>query len=84
MLRTPWAEIYRMGGMTKGINCLRLRFSDFVTIYAFYILALGGITLNLETYSRKSTANSSCSMIHQSAIEAELGEELRQTKELVQ
>jgi hypothetical protein len=73
-----------MGGMSKDINCLRLRFSEFVTVYAFYRLALRNGTTNLESYSQKSTAISSCSMTHQSSVEAELGEELRQTKELAQ
>jgi hypothetical protein len=51
---------------------------------AFYRLALGDGTTNLESYSWKSTASSSHNTTHQSATEVELGEELRQTKELVQ
>jgi hypothetical protein len=45
---------------------------------------LGDGTTNLESYSWKSTASSSHNTTHQSATEVELGEELRQTKELVQ
>jgi hypothetical protein len=71
----PQAEVYHRRGMSKGINCLRLRFSEFVTVYA-----LGDGMMNLESYSRKSTARSSRSMTHQSTAKAELGEELRQTK----
>jgi hypothetical protein len=84
MLRLPQAEVYRMGGMSKGVNCLRLRFSKFTTVYAFCRLALGNGTMNLESYSRKSTAYSSRCTTHQSATKAELGEELRQMKEVVQ
>jgi hypothetical protein len=84
MLRMPRVEVYRMGDMSKGIICLRLRFSEFVTVYTFCRLVLGDGTMNLESYSQKSTANSSCSTTHQSVTEAELDEELRQTKELVQ
>jgi hypothetical protein len=70
-----------MGGMSKGINYLRLRFNEFVTVYAFCRLALGDGAANLESYSQKSTASSSHNMTHQSA-KVELGEELRQTKAL--
>jgi hypothetical protein len=66
-----------MGGISKGINCLWLRFSEFIIVYAFCKLSLGGGTTNLESYSWRSTASSSCSTTHQSAAEAELGEELR-------
>jgi hypothetical protein len=84
MLRMPQAEVYRMGGMSKGVNCLRLRFSKFATVYAFCRHALGDGTMNLESYSRKSTAYSSRCTTHQSAMKAELGEVLRQMKEVVQ
>jgi hypothetical protein len=67
-----------------SINYLRLRFSEFVTVYTFCRLALGDGTMNLESYSRKSTASSSHITTHQSAAKVELDEELRQTKELVQ
>jgi hypothetical protein len=83
MLRMPRAEVY-MGGMSKGINCLQLRFSEFVTVITFCRLALGDGMLNLGSYNQKSTASSSRSTTHQSAAEAELGEELRRMKELVQ
>jgi hypothetical protein len=73
MLRT---EVYHLGGMSKGINCLRLRFSEFVTVYTFCRLALDDGTVNLESYSQKSTVSSSRGMTHQSTIEVELGEEL--------
>jgi hypothetical protein len=66
-----------MGGMSKGINCLRLRFCEFVTVYTFCRLALGDETMNFESYSRKSTASSLCNTTCQSTVEAELGEELR-------
>jgi hypothetical protein len=84
MFRMLQAEVYLMGGMSKGVNCLRLRFKEFVTVYAFCRLALGGGTTNLESYSQKSTACSSRCTTHQSTVKAELGEELRQMKELVQ
>jgi hypothetical protein len=72
------------GGMSKGINCLQLRFSEFVTVITFCRLALGDGMLNLGSYNQKSTASSSRSTTHQSTAEAELGEELRRMKELVQ
>jgi hypothetical protein len=75
MLRMPRAEVYRMGGMSKGINYLQLRFTEFITVYAFCRLAFGDGNVNLDSYSRKSTASSSCNMTHQST-EAELGKEL--------
>jgi hypothetical protein len=84
MLRMLWVEVYRMGGMPKDINCLRLRFSEFITFYAFCRLVLGDETTNLESYSRKFTINSSRITTRQSATEAKLCEELRQMKELVQ
>jgi hypothetical protein len=84
ILRMPRVEVYNMEGMSKGINCTRLRFSEFVTVYAFCRLALGDGTMNLESYSHKSTAISSRSMTHQSVAEAKLGEELRQMKQLEQ
>jgi hypothetical protein len=40
-----------MGGMSKSIDCPRLRFSEFVTVYAFYRLALGDGVANLKSYS---------------------------------
>jgi hypothetical protein len=73
-----------MRGMLKRINYLRLRFSEFISVYAFCRLDLGDRTSNLESYSQKSTSSSSRSMTHQSIIEAEMGKELRHTKELVQ
>jgi hypothetical protein len=79
-----WVEVYRMGGMSKDINCLQLRFSEFITFYAFCRLVLGERTTNLESYSRKFTISSSRITTRQSATEAKLCEELRQTKELVQ
>jgi hypothetical protein len=84
MLYMPWAEVCRMGGMSIGINCLQLRFSEFMTVYAFCRLALDDGTTNLESYSQKSTLSSSWSMTHQSFSKTELGEELRQMKEPVQ
>jgi hypothetical protein len=29
------AEVYNMRGMSKGIDCLLLRFSEFITLYVF-------------------------------------------------
>jgi hypothetical protein len=83
MLHMPLVEIYRMGDMSKGIDCPRLRFSELVIVYAFCRLALGDRMVNLKSYSLKSTTSSSHSVTHQST-EVELGEELRQTKDLVQ
>jgi hypothetical protein len=40
--------------------------------------------VNLDSYSRKSTASSSRSRMTRQSSKDELGEELRQTKELVQ
>jgi hypothetical protein len=77
------AVVYRMGGMSKGIDYLWLRFSEFVTFYTFCRLALNEGVANLESYSWKSIVSSSHCMTRQS-VEAELGEELRQTKDLVQ
>jgi hypothetical protein len=77
------AELYYMEGISKGINCLRLRFSKFITIYTFCRLALGDGTTNLESWSWKPTASSSHNTSHQRAAKAEL-EELQQMKELVQ
>jgi hypothetical protein len=57
MLHMPWVEVYRMGGMSKGINYLQLRFSEFITVYSFCKLALGDGMVNLESYSQKSTAS---------------------------
>jgi hypothetical protein len=54
MLRMPWAEVYIMGGMLKGIDCLQLRFSEFVTIYAFCILSLDDGVAILESYRLRS------------------------------
>jgi hypothetical protein len=51
MLRMPQTVVYRMGGMSKGIGCIWLRFSEFITIYAFCRLALGDGVANLESYS---------------------------------
>jgi hypothetical protein len=51
MLRMLRAEVYRMGGMSKGIDCLRLRFSEFIIVYTFCRLALGYGVVNLESYS---------------------------------
>jgi hypothetical protein len=78
-----WVEVYHIGGLSKGMNYLQLRFSEFITIYAFCRLALGDGVANFESCSRKSTTNSSHSVTRQGA-DAELGEELRQTKDLVQ
>jgi hypothetical protein len=72
----PQAEVYHMGGMSKGINCLRLRFSEFIIVYAFCILALGDRTPNLDSYNRKSTASSSHNRVTQQSDEAELSEKL--------
>jgi hypothetical protein len=58
----PWAEVYIMGGMLKGIDCLQLRFSEFVTIYAFCILSLDDGVAILESYRQKSTAGYSHSV----------------------
>jgi hypothetical protein len=55
-----------MGGISKGINCLQLRFSEFITVYAFCRLALGDGVANIESYSRKSTTSSPRSATHQS------------------
>jgi hypothetical protein len=77
------AEVYLMGGMSKGIDCLWLSFSEFITVYAFCTLTLGDGVANVESYSQKSTANSSCSVTCQS-VKAQLGEELWQTKDLMQ
>jgi hypothetical protein len=84
MLCMPQMQVYLMGGMSKGINCLRLRFTEFVIVYAFCILALGDGMVNLDSYSRKSTASSSRSRMTRQSSKDELGEELCQTKELVQ
>jgi hypothetical protein len=73
-----------MGGMSKAINCLRLRFSEFIIVYAFYKLALGDGMANLDNYCQKSTTSSSRNRETHQSTEAELGEELRHTKELVQ
>jgi hypothetical protein len=35
------AEVYRMGGMSEGINCLQLRFSEFITVYTFLQTCFG-------------------------------------------
>jgi hypothetical protein len=40
-----------MGGMSKYIDCLQLRFSEFIIVYAFCRLALGDGEANLESYS---------------------------------
>jgi hypothetical protein len=77
------AEVYNMRGMSKGIDYLLLRFSEFITLYAFCRLAFGDGVANLESYSQKSIANSSQRVTRES-VESQLGEELRQTKDLVQ
>jgi hypothetical protein len=56
---------------------------QFIIVYAFSRLALGDGVTNFGSYSWKSTATSSSSVTHQS-VEAQLGKELRQTKDLVQ
>jgi hypothetical protein len=76
MLHMSRVEVYRMGGMSKGINYLQLRFSEFVKVYTFCGLSFGDGTANLESYNRKSTASSSRNTTHQSAVGAKLGEEL--------
>jgi hypothetical protein len=40
-----------MGGMSKGMDWLQLRFTEFITVYAFCIVALGDGVVNLESYS---------------------------------
>jgi hypothetical protein len=72
-----------MRGMSKGIDCLWLRFSEFITLYAFCRLALADGVANLKSYSWKSTASSSHSATRQS-VEAQLDEEMQQTKDFVQ
>jgi hypothetical protein len=66
-----------MRGMSKGINCLRLRFSEFIIVYAFSRLSVGDRTMNLEIYSQKSIASSSRSTTQESTAEPKLGDKLR-------
>jgi hypothetical protein len=51
-----------------------------LTLYAFCRLALGDGVSNVSSYSRKSNVTSS--VVSQS-FQAQMGKELRQTKELV-
>jgi hypothetical protein len=64
-----------MRDMSKGINSLRLRFSEFVTFYIFCRSSLNDGMANLESYSCKFTAISSHSVTRQST-EAKLNKEL--------
>jgi hypothetical protein len=53
-----------------------------LTLYAFYMLALGDGVSDVSSYSRKSNVTSSS--IRSQSSQAQMGKELRYTKELVQ
>jgi hypothetical protein len=53
-----------------------------LTLYAFCRLALGDGVSDVSSYSRKSNVTSSS--VRSQTFQAQMGKELRQTKELVQ